>query len=213
MKFTQYDLFTGSPEGYLLMAVKQPDDSYKTFRVNGGPIGVAGPKGDTGEQGLQGPQGPLGPAGATGATGPVGPQGIQGIQGPTGATGTNGLVRGSGTYFTLPLLLSRVVFGTTSIEATLTGTHLLIATFSLEGVLACNNDLIRLAIIESSGSILTGGFQQVSLDSNERKTVEFSTIIDFGAVPTAVQIAACNASASRGQVGSLYTSLKYVKLA
>jgi len=77
---------TPLPDGFLFMAVKQPDQSYITKKITPDKLGAQGP---IGPQGLQGPTGPTG-AGATGATGPTGPAGATGPTGPTGATGATG---------------------------------------------------------------------------------------------------------------------------
>lgn len=76
---------TPLPDGFLFMAVKQPDDSFITKKITPDKLGAQGP---AGSQGLQGPTGPTG-AGVTGPTGPTGADStVPGPTGPTGAAST-----------------------------------------------------------------------------------------------------------------------------
>lgn len=77
---------TPLPDGFLFMAVKQPDDSFVTKKITPDKLGSQGP---LGPQGLQGPTGPTG-SGPTGPTGPTGATGAAGSAGATGATGATG---------------------------------------------------------------------------------------------------------------------------
>lgn len=79
-----------SPDGWLLMAVTQPDGSYHTKKIAPDRIGAQGPVGPQGPQGTNGTDGVIGMDGAAGAPGPQGPQGIQGIQGVQGIQGIQG---------------------------------------------------------------------------------------------------------------------------
>jgi len=76
-----------APDGWLLMAVLQPDGTYHTKKIEPDRIGAQGP---VGPQGPQGTNGIIGVDGADGAPGPQGIQGVQGVQGIQGATGPQG---------------------------------------------------------------------------------------------------------------------------
>lgn len=78
---------TPLPDGFLFMAVKQPDDSFITKKITPDKLGAQGP---IGPQGLVGPTGTTGPTGPTGATGATGATGTVGAAGPTGPTGAQG---------------------------------------------------------------------------------------------------------------------------
>lgn len=95
-KTTEYsEETTPLPDGFLFMAVKQPDGSFITKKITPdklgtqGPIGPQGLQGSTGAAGAAGPTGAVGAAGATGATGPTGAAGAAGSTGPTGPAGIN----------------------------------------------------------------------------------------------------------------------------
>jgi hypothetical protein len=81
-----------SPDGWLLMAVEQPDGSFHTKKIAPdrigaqGPVGPQGTNGIIGVDGADGADGAAGPAGAQGVQGVQGIQGIQGVQGVQGAT-------------------------------------------------------------------------------------------------------------------------------
>lgn len=89
-KTTEYpEETTPLPNGFLFMAVEQPDGSFETKKITPDKLGAQGP---IGPQGLQGPTGAgaPGPTGATGATGAAGATGATGAAGATGATGPAG---------------------------------------------------------------------------------------------------------------------------
>jgi hypothetical protein len=93
-KVSEYDEeLSPFPEGWLFMAVRQPNGTFITKKVSPdkvGAVGPQGPQGATGLPGADGADGAVGPTGPAGATGPTGPAGATGPTGPAGADGADG---------------------------------------------------------------------------------------------------------------------------